>query len=394
VLPPATLIVGQSGGPTAVINASLAGVIRAARAAGIRRLLGLRFGVEGLLAGDFSDLTGLSDVTLDRLPSTPAAMLGSCRRHLGADDLEAALGALRRERARWLIYIGGNDSADTSHQLHRAAAASGLDLAVVGVPKTIDNDLPLTDHCPGYGSAARFIAQMTAEAGLDTETMRRTDPIKLIEVMGRHAGWLAAAAWLGRRGPDSAPHLVYLPERPRSEEVILAEVEAVYRRLGYCVVVLCENQPDPSGAVLGACDEPLWTDSFGHAYYDSPAQYLARLLRQHLRVRTRVDKPGTIQRMSIAHQSSSDRREAELAGAAAVALALAGRSDLMVTLTRESEQPYRCGTATAPLADIANLQRLLPDEFIAADGHSLTAAFERYALPLLGDPLPEYAIVA
>ena len=188
---------------------------------------------------------------------------------------------------------------------------------------------------PGYGSAARFVAQTTIEAGLDTETMRRTDPIKLIEVMGRHAGWLAAAAWLGRRGPDSAPHLVYLPERPRSEEIMLAEVEAVYRRLGYCVVVLCENQPDPSGAVFGAGGEALWTDSFGHSYYDSPAQHLARLLRQHLRVRTRVDKPGTIQRMSIAHQSSSDRREAELAGEFGGGAGAGRRSDLMVTLTRE-----------------------------------------------------------
>jgi 6-phosphofructokinase 1 len=366
-------------------------VIRAARAAAVPRLLGLRFGVEGLLAGDLVDLTNLDPAALARLPFTPAALLGSCRRRLRPEDLEPALAALRREQARWLIYIGGNDSADTSHQIHLAAAARGLDLTVVGVPKTIDNDLPLTDHCPGYGSAARFVAQATAEAGLDTETMRRTDPIKLIEVMGRHAGWLAAAAWLGRRGPDSAPHLVYLPERPRPEATILAEVEAVYRRLGFCVVVLCENQPDPSGTILGASGEPLWTDPFGHPYFDSPAQHLARLLRQHLGVRTRVDKPGTIQRMSIAHQSSTDRQEAESAGAAAVTHALAGQSDLMVTLTRQSDQPYRCETATTPLATIANQQRLLPDEFIEPDGHSLTPAFTRYALPLLGDPLPEYA---
>jgi ATP-dependent phosphofructokinase / diphosphate-dependent phosphofructokinase len=366
-------------------------VIRAARAGGVPRVLGLRFGVEGLLAGDFVDLTDLDETNLDRLPYTPAALLGSCRRRLRPDDLEPALAALRRVGARWLIYIGGNDSADTSHQLHLAARAAQIDLTVVGVPKTIDNDLAETDHCPGYGSAARFVAQTTAEAGLDTETMRRTDPIKLIEVMGRHAGWLAAAGWLGRRGPDSAPQLVYLPERPRPEAQILAGVEAVYRRLGYCVVVLCENQPDPGGAVLGASGEPLWTDPFGHAYYESPAQHLARLLRQHLGVRTRVDKPGTIQRMSIAHQSSSDRQEAEAVGAAAVAHALAGRSDVMVTLTRQSDEPYHCGTGTAPLATIANQQRLLPDELIGADGCSLTAAFERYARPLLGETLPEYA---
>ena len=351
----------------------------------------MRFGVEGLLAGELLDLGSQPASRLERLRATPAAALGSCRYRLTDDDLEPALRRLAQHDVRYLVYIGGNDSAETAHRLQCAAEAAGQELTIVGVPKTIDNDLPCTDHCPGYGSAARFVAQLTAEAGLDTEAMRRTDPIKLIEVMGRYAGWLAAASWLGRDSETSAPHLVYLPERPRPAEQIVAEVRAVYEQLGYCVVVLSENQPDPAGGVLGAGGEPSWRDAFGHAYFDSPAHYLARLLRERLAVRTRVDRPGTLQRISSAHHSATDLDEAELVGRTAVRLALDGLGDQMVTLVRESDEPYRCGTGVAPLAEVASRQRLLPDEFIDSTGHGLSPAFERYARPLLGAPLPSYA---
>ena len=350
----------------------------------------MRFGIEGLLRGDLVDLARQPASFLERLPRTPSAILGSCRYRLRPEDPERALDVVRRENARALVYIGGNDSADTSDQIDRAARSAGQPLAVVGVPKTIDNDLPVTDHCPGYGSAARFVSQATAEAGLDTATMQRTDPIKLIEVMGRHAGWLAAAAWLAKRDQRDAPHLVYLPERPTALDRILTDVEAVYRRLGHCVIVLCENQPGPGGKVLGAEGSPQWIDAFGHAYYESPAQYLAREIRRHLDVRARVDKPGTIQRMSTAHHSTTDLAEAEAAGRAAVRLALDGVSGQMVTLVRESDEPYRCTTASAPLAAIANQQRTMPDDFIAGADRAADA-FLRYARPLIGGPLPDYA---
>jgi 6-phosphofructokinase 1 len=389
-----TLIVGQSGGPTAATNASLAGVIEAARTAGLDRILGMRFGIEGLLGGDMLDLTQQPTSFLERLRVTPSAFLGSCRYKLTDQDLEPALDELRRVKARFLIYIGGNDSADTSRRLDQAARASGLDLAVVGLPKTIDNDLPLTDHCLGYGSAARFIAQSTAEAGLDTQAMRRTDPIKLIEVMGRHSGWLAAAASLARSEDSDAPHLVYLPERPFSAETIVEDVEKVNRRLGYCVVVLSENQPGPDGAVLGAGQEPSWVDAFGHAYHESPAEYLADRIRKQLGVRARVDKPGTLQRVSAAHHSATDLEESEAAGRAAVHLALEGRSGVMVTLVRESDEPYRCRMGTASLEEVANRQRAMPAELIAPDGLGPSASFERYARPLLGGPLSRYATIS
>jgi ATP-dependent phosphofructokinase / diphosphate-dependent phosphofructokinase len=398
--PRRTLLVGQSGGPTAVINASLAGVIAEAQRQqksghGFDHVLGLRHGVQGILdarpGSGLVDLTGLDAATLERLRCTPSAALGSCRYKLRPGDVDRLLELCRAEAVGAFVYIGGNDSADTAHQVAGAAPAAGLpDLRVLAVPKTIDNDLPATDHCPGYGSAARFLAQTTREAALDTWAMRRTDPIKLVEVMGRHAGWLAAAGWLARSAADDAPHLVYVPERPRPVERIVADVGSVYQRLGWCVVVLCENQPDPTGAVIGARGEPRWVDAFGHAYYDSPAAWLARELQAALRVRVRIDKPGTIQRMATAYVSPVDRAEAELVGRAAVRGAGEGLSDVMVTLERRSEARYAVGTGTAPLAVVANEQRRLPPAFVNEDGNGLTAAFESYARPLIGGPLPEF----
>ncbi|MBV9581563.1 MAG: diphosphate--fructose-6-phosphate 1-phosphotransferase [Chloroflexi bacterium] len=381
-----TLIVGQSGGPTAVINASLAGVIAEARTAGYARVLGMRFGILGALRHDFADLGGLDGESLERLKRTPSSALGSCRYKLQAGDAERIAAALEEEHADAFIYIGGNDSADTSL---RVAEAAGPTLAVVGVPKTIDNDLAGTDHCPGYGSAARFLAQVTRETAEDTRAMRATDPIRLIEVMGRHAGWLPGAAWLARQqAGNDAPHLVYLPERPRDVESIVEEVRAVFAAEGWCVVVLCENQPTPDGRVLGAVGQPRWVDAFGHAYFDSPAQWLAQRLQSDLRVRVRFDKPGTIQRMATAYVSSTDRAEAELVGRQAVRLAAAGTSGVMVALEREAEPTYRVRTGTAPLATVANEQRRLPDQFINSQSNGLTRAFVDYATPLIGEPLP------
>ena len=260
----------------------------------------------------------------------------------------------------------------------------------MGVPKTVDNDLPVTDHCPGYGSAARFVAQVTQETAFDTVAMRSTDPIRLIEVMGRDAGWLAGAAWLGKRRPEDAPHLVYVPERPRSMEQIVTDVREVYDTLGWCVVVLCENQPGPDGQVIGAAGEPRWRDAFGHAYFDSPAQSISQRLQAELRVRVRFDKPGTIQRMATSYVSSTDRAEAEQVGRAAVRLASSGISGVMVTLERQAGPHYEVRTGTTPLETVANHQKRLPDEFIAPSGTGMTEAFVAYATPLIGEPLPEF----
>jgi 6-phosphofructokinase len=389
------LLVGQSGGPTAVVNSSLAGVLaEAARQPGVSAVYGLRHGVEGLLAEDWMPLALDDPRLVAGLRATPSAALGSARHRLRDDDLDAALAVLRRHDVGYFLLIGGNDSADTTDRLGRAAVEAGYPLQAVAVPKTIDNDLPDTDHCPGYGSIARYVAVATQEAALDTAAMRRTDPIKLIEVMGREAGWVAAAAALGRERPRAAPHLVYLPERPVSVDAVLADVEGVYRREGYAIVVLSENQTEPIAGgvrVLGASGEPEWVDAFGHPYYPSPAAFLCRLLRQQLGVRARYDKPGTLQRMARALVSRVDEREAFAVGRAAVRAAVRGRGGNMVTLVRHSGPPYRVVTGLTPLAGVANRSRLMPTEFLGPSAdEATTAAFADYALPLLGTPLPRY----
>jgi 6-phosphofructokinase 1 len=358
-----------------------------AQAAGWSRVLGVRNGILGALRGDTVDLTHLDDSCLERLKRTPSAALGSCRYRLKSAEAGQVADFFRSQGADAFLYIGGNDSADTSQQV---AQAAGGQLVVVGVPKTIDNDLPGTDHCPGYGSAARFVAQSTRESALDTRAMRATDPIRLVEVMGRHAGWLPGAACLARQTPDDAPHLVYVPERPRSVESIVDDVKQVMDSHGWCVIVLCENQPTPDGQVIGAEGQPRWVDAFGHAYYDSPAQWLAQRLQSELGVRARFDKPGNIQRMSTAYVSVTDRAEAELVGRQAVKLATTGQSRVMVSLLRDPGPGYRVRTGTVPLEVVANQQRRLPDEFLAPDGRGLSQAFLTYATPLLGDPLPEF----
>jgi len=387
-----SLVVGQSGGPTAVINRTLAGVVEAALADDrVGDVIGLRHGIEGLLGDDIVDLRRQSPTFLHDLKDTPSSVLGSCRYRLRDDDLDRALAALRRLNARWFVYIGGNDSADTTHQLAVASSAADYDLACVGAPKTVDNDLIETDHCPGYGSAARFLALAAMEVSRDTEAMRRTDPIKILEVAGRHAGWLAAAASLGRRADDEGPHLVYVSERPHSTDSILDDVGATMSRYGHAVIVLSENQPDPGGGVLGSGGQPRHVDAFGHAYYDSPAEYLVREIRARLSLRARWEKYGTLQRMSIACRSCIDADEALALGHEATHRTLAGETDVMVVLRRESDDPYRVTIGTAPLGRIANAQRLLPPEFIPSPRGGATEAFRRYALPLLGDPLPRHA---
>ncbi len=383
-------LVGQSGGCTAVINSSLAGIVQgAARCPEIKAIYGMRFGIQGALAGQFVDLGKLDPAVIEALRFTPACALGTCRYKLQPEDA-ARMVALCRERAvRYFFYIGGNDSADTSHRIALAAAAIGYELRVVGVPKTIDNDLPATDHSPGYGSIARFVALATADAGRDTEASRLIDPIKIIEVMGRNAGWVAAASALGKHDEEDAPHLIYIPERPLSVERFLADVQRVYDRLGYAVIVVPETIRDEHGRPL-AEEGAEERDAFGHRRLAGAANRLANLIQDRLGVRARWDKPGTIQRALMAAASTVDLAEAYLVGRKAVEFAVAGQHDVMVTLVREPGPVYRCHAETAPLAAIANQEKKLPPEFLNAEGNHVTEAFLEYARPLIGEPLPRY----
>lgn len=388
-----TLLVGQSGGATAVINASLIGVVEGALGSGtFERVLGMRNGIEGLLGERFVDLGAQPREVLDRVRRTPSAALGTGRRKLRAEEIDLALDLLQRHGVRAFVYIGGNDSADTAHRLHLRARETGYDLAVVSVPKTIDNDLPETDHCPGYPSLARFLAHAVRDATYDTLASPQLYPVKFIDVMGRDAGWVPAACALGFGDDerDLGP-LLYLPERPPADaDAVLAEIEAQVKTRGWTVAVVPETLRDASGRHLGG-DEPDYVDPFGHPYYTQPAVTLSRLVTERLGLRARFERPGTAARMSIALASPLDLDEAERAGRAAAELAAHGISDVMTTLVRAEGESYRCEIGTTPLQRIANRVRPFPEEFIGADGRSITDAFRAYALPLLGpDPFPVY----
>jgi 6-phosphofructokinase 1 len=388
---PGALIVGQSGGPTAVINASLVGAVRAALASNqVGGIYGARYGIRGVLDRDLLDLRAEPPSTWDALLRTPSAALGACRFRLDDDTTLQALESLRALGARYFIYIGGNDSADTAHRLAEAARAADSDLRIICVPKTIDNDLPATDHCPGYGSAARFIALATMDSALCTRAMPDHYPVKIIEVMGRDAGWLAAASALGKARPEEPPHLIYTPERPWSATRFLDDVRAVHQEFGYVVVVVAETVRNENGQALGAMAS-TGVDAFGHHLLSGAAQYLVSLVSEELGLRARFDKPGDLQRMSSLAVSDVDRSETELVGHAAVQAALGGETDKMVTLVRVPGHGYRCETGLAELAGIANATRPLPPAFLSATGTGVTEAFRAYALPLLGAPLPRYA---
>lgn len=383
------LLVGQSGGPTAVINASLAGILRECYRHGeIGAVLGMQRGLEGLLGRQFLDLSSQPEVNLRRLAATPSSALGACRRKLDESELSAALNILEELGIRYLLYIGGNDSADTSHRLATAAARAGFPLTVVGVPKTVDNDLVAMDHTPGYPSIARYVAMAAQDAGMDAEATASVDQVRILEVMGRNSGWVAAAAAVAKRRPNQAPHLIYVPERPFSGDTFLADVEEAYKRFGFAVVVVTETVRDPTGRFWAQAPD---ADAFGHPRLVGAADRLCQLVRQHIGIRARFDKPGTLQRSSSLCASPVDRAEAEAAGEAAVQAAIAGHTDQMVTIQRLADRPYRSFTALAPLADIANAERHMPDEYLNAAGNFVTPAFLRYVRPLIGVRLPVYA---
>ena len=389
------LLVAQSGGCTAVINSTLVGVVDAARTQdGIDAIYGAHFGVRGVLGDDLVDLGRQSQATLARVRRTPSAALGSARYKLSDDECAQALDALARRHIGIFVLIGGNDSADTAQRLGRLAAERGQDLRVVAVPKTIDNDLPETDHCPGFGSAARFLAQGTVDAGRDSAAMRHWDPVKVVEVMGRNAGWLAAATALGARDERDAPHLIYVPERPFDLHTFLDDVHHTYQRLGYCVAVVTETVRDAQGRPVGGIDKTAPVDAFGHPVIAGTAAALCRAVEVELGLKARFDKPGTMQRMSMALVSEADWQEAYEVGRAAVRAAAAGQSGVMVTLQRISSSPYRCTTGLGPVERVANVQRLLPAEYLHPTRPWVSDAFLAYARPLLGGPLLEYGRLA
>jgi 6-phosphofructokinase len=388
------LLIGQSGGPTPVINASLAGILSAAKKMPeIEKIYGMKNGIEGALNKEVYDLTNEPDSLVEKLLYTPASALGSCRHKLSKDEeYEQLLELFKANNIRYFVYIGGNDSMDTCHKISKLAQERNYDMQVVGVPKTIDNDLPITDHCPGFGSAARFVALATIESGRDLEAMKTFDDVTIFEIMGRHAGWLTAASALAKRCEEDAPHLIYLPERTFDEEQFLIDVKTIHDKLGFVYVALSEGVRDKDGEFIGAKDAA--TDAFGHkaiSLSDGPGAYLAKLIKEKLGIKARVNRPGTIQRAMASLASSSDVDEAFKAGQAAIEFFNQGITDVMVTLDRVSGEEYKIEIGKAPLEKVANVEHFMPDEFINEAGNFVTKEFVKYCLPLIGEPIPEYA---
>ena len=386
------ILIMQSGGCTPVLNRSLHGIVQEAmsRPDAIGKIYGARYGMEGMLAGDLLDLRRTPADEWQRIAHTPGAVLGSTRRKMRDEDVQPVLDTLRKHNIGCWFIIGGNDSATTGHSIGQAAVAEGLPLSVINVPKTIDNDLILTDHSPGYGSAARFVALATMGAGRDAEAMGIAAPITIIEVMGRDAGWLAASSAFAKRDERDAPHFISVPEIPLDETRFLDCIEDAYRRYGFAVAVVAENIRTPDGKPIGEQGEPYYIDDFGHPYYDGPSRYLAAQVSKRLGVRARHEKPGTIQRSMMACVSHTDAQEAGMAGQTAVQRAIAGERDIIITLERKPGARYACTTGTAPLQAVGSKVKRMPPEYLDPDNHFVKQAFLDYARPLLGDPLPHY----
>jgi 6-phosphofructokinase 1 len=409
--PKGNVVVAQSGGPTTVINASAAGVIDTAMANGavFTGVFGAANGILGVLREELYDLGKEDRRQLALLKSSPSAGLGSCRYKLkdftkNRADYERILEVFKAHGVRYFFYIGGNDSMDTADKLARLAREIDYDLRVMGVPKTIDNDLAFTDHCPGYGSVAKFTAVSAMEAGRDTEALYTADTCTIQEVMGRNAGWIAASAGLARRVEEDAPHLIYLPEVAFSVEKFVADVKGCLKKFSRCFIVAGEGIRTAESKYIAEAGGSFAKDSFGHAQLGGVGENLRAIVEKECGVKARANKPGTTQRNAMHFASAVDVDEAYLAGAAAVKAALEGVSGKMITLVRQNAGgKYGCTTGTADLQAVANGEKMIPAEFINEAGNGVTQAFLDYARPLIAgvakiemgdDGLPVYARLA
>ncbi|MEA5151864.1 MAG: diphosphate--fructose-6-phosphate 1-phosphotransferase [Oscillospiraceae bacterium] len=378
------ILIAHGGGPTAVINSSLRGLIEAARGSGrVDRIYAAQFGAEGLLQNRLIDLTDIPASETERLSFTPASAIGSCRRRLCEADFPAVLDCLIKNEVKAFFYNGGNDSMDTCDKISRLISREKLDIKVIGIPKTIDNDLDVTDHCPGYGSAARYAAICSSELALDASAL----PIHVVvlELMGRNAGWITAAGALASR-LTPCEQLVYLPELGVDMDGMLADIEDRYSRGRGLLVTVSEGLCDRSGRPLA---ETGVVDGFGHSVPGGTAQYISTQIIERLKIKSRAEKPGLLGRTSMAYVSETDRREAYGVGRAALDFALAGETGGMVAISADRAGGYTSDMFLTPLAAVANVEKKFPRGWII-DGNCVSEEFFDYALPLLGGELPQY----
>jgi len=392
-------IVGQSGGPTAVINRSLVGFIKEAVNADFDEVLGARHGLAGMLSEDFVDLSSLSESQLFGIGNTPAAALGSVRKKPTEQDIEQLVSIFEKENIRNFFYIGGNDSAETANLVAEGANQIGYEMKAFHIPKTIDNDLKETDHCPGYGSAARFVAHAFQGDDADNRSLKG---IKINVLMGRHAGWLTAASTLGKATEEDGPHLVYLPEKVFDIDVFLKEVKEVYDALGRCVIAISEGIHNAEGEYFlqtyasetgsGLAGQK---DSHGNIQLSGSGALgdtLTNIVSEHIDgARVRADTFGYLQRSFLADVSSVDAEEAERVGQHAVVASKEMQSGSVI-LKRQFSESYFCDVDVVDLHKVAKYTKDMPEEFIEQDKPYVTNEFFEYAMPLTGGIEPKTQI--
>jgi 6-phosphofructokinase 1 len=386
-------IVGQSGGPTAVINSSLIGIVDAAKKAkAIDRVFGMRFAIEGVLNNFLLDLTAETDQTLQAVRYTPSSALGSSRLKLQPEHFAPILKQLKKYDIRYFFMIGGNDTMDTIHRVVEYANAQGYEMRGVGVSKTVDNDLYGTDHTPGFPSAARYVALSIQQGGRLNRDMQKVDQFSVFQTVGRSAGWLPAAAAAARRQAGDPPHIILMPERPFDEKAFLAKAEKTQKKYGYCSIVVGEGVTHADGSPISASQTK---DKFGNVEFGamggtSAAMAIHKLLSEHFGWRGEFQVVESLMMAGQDRAVKLDYDEAYQCGKRAVQFATKGESGVMVTIQRANKkgEPYKAKYETAPLAKVANFEHQMPDKYIAKDGMDVTKAFMHYITPLVGE-LPE-----
>ncbi|MCF7802411.1 MAG: 6-phosphofructokinase [Candidatus Marinimicrobia bacterium] len=391
----ANAVYAQSGGVTSVINGSAYGVIKAAQEADfIDNIYGGLFGINGVLEENLVDISRESAEDIENLPFTPAGAFGSCRKKLPSleknrADFERIIQVFKAHDVRYFFYNGGNDSMDTAYKISKLSHEMGYDVTCIGVPKTVDNDLPVTDNCPGFGSVAKYNAVSVKEASYDVASMHRdSTKVFVAETMGRHAGWIAASAGLAATTEKDGPHIILLPEIVFQPEKFLVQVERVISKVGYCVIVVSEGTQNTEGKFIA---DSGTSDSFGHTQLGGAGSFISDLVKEQLKLKVHNALPDYFQRSGRHIASKVDLEQAIAVGREAVRLAGMGLNGEMVTLVRESDTPYQWTVGHTDIGNIANQEKVLPAEYIREDGFHITDAFRTYCEPLItGEVFPRF----
>ena len=393
---PQNAFYAQSGGVTAVINASACGVIETARKypKKIGKVYAGRNGILGALAEELIDTSKESASTIAGLRSTPSGAFGSCRYKMRSleenrREYERLIDVFRAHDIGYFFYNGGGDSQDTAHKVSQISSNMGFPITCIGIPKTVDNDLPHTDTCPGFGSVAKYVAVSTKEAALDVASMCETSTkVFILEVMGRHAGWIAAASCLAQEEAGDAPHLVLLPEVPFDQKDFLARVKQTVEKRGYCVVVVSEGAAYANGKFVA---DAGGKDAFGHTQLGGVAPVIANMIKGAHGYKYHWAVADYLQRAARHIASGNDVKQAYAVGEAAVKFALAGKNAVMPTIVRTADAPYKWKVGEVALSKVANVEKPMPKRFISKDGYGITAAGRRYLAPLIqGEDYPTY----